>query len=209
VAGSFLEDAPMVTVSARTGEGSTTCGGSFEAAAAVKAVLPRPRLPIDRVFSVRGFGTVVTGTLVSGRIRSEDRLALLPSASSERPVGVRGVQVHGSRREEAVAGQRAAVNVANLEVGDLERGQELVPGAFEARRSRTQSRAAAGAPAAARRASASARAPRIIGRVAVVGEQQQAAPAIAPAHADSSAAARAASCADRHGRASCRRARRR
>ena len=90
------------------------------------------RLPIDRVFSIRGFGTVVTGTLVSGRILADDRLTVLPAGAAARPVSVRGVQVHGSRKEEAIAGQRAAVNVANLEVGDLARGQELVTaGAFE------------------------------------------------------------------------------
>jgi selenocysteine-specific elongation factor len=135
VAGSFLEGAPLVTVSARTGEGLDELRRALQHAASAakgRSTDGPARLPIDRVFSVRGFGTVVTGTLVSGRIRSEDRLVILPSAASGRPVGVRGVQVHGSRKEEAIAGQRAAVNVANLEVGDLERGQELVtPGAFE------------------------------------------------------------------------------
>jgi selenocysteine-specific elongation factor len=135
VAGSFLDGAPIVTVSARTGEGLDDLRRVLQhAASAVKGRSTEgpARLPIDRVFSVRGFGTVVTGTLVSGRIRCDDRLAVLPSAASGRPVGVRGVQVHGSRRDEAFAGQRAAVNVANLEVGDLARGQELVtPGAFE------------------------------------------------------------------------------
>jgi selenocysteine-specific elongation factor len=78
---------------------------------------------------------VVTGTLVSGRIRTDDRLAILPSGTSDRAIAVRGVQVHGSRQAEAIAGQRAAVNVPNLEVGDLARGQELVtPGAFETTR---------------------------------------------------------------------------
>ena len=87
------------------------------------------------MFSVRGFGTVVTGTLVSGRIRPDDRLAVLPARVSDRPIAVRGVQVHGSRQDEAIAGQRTAVNLANLEVADLARGQELVtPGAFETTR---------------------------------------------------------------------------
>ncbi len=188
VAGSFLEGAPMVTVSARTGEGLDDLRRELrKAAAAVKGRSAEgpARLPIDRVFSVRGFGTVVTGTLVSGRIRSEDRLAVLPSASSGRPVGVRGVQVHGSRREEAIAGQRAAVNVANLEVGDLERGQELVtPGAFE---STALADASVELLPGARPLRHGARVrfhqgtAEIIGRVAVVGPGSDgAAPAIAP-----------------------------
>jgi selenocysteine-specific elongation factor len=135
VAGSFLEGAPVVEVSARTGAGLDDLRQALRSAAAAvrgRSAAGAARLPIDRVFSVRGFGTVVTGTLVSGRIHAEDRLAVLPSPSSARPIAVRGVQVHGSRKEEAIAGQRAAVNVANLEVADLERGQELVtPGAFE------------------------------------------------------------------------------
>jgi selenocysteine-specific elongation factor len=93
------------------------------------------RLPIDRVFSVKGFGTVVTGTLVSGRIRPDDRLGILPVRSGGKVIPVRGVQVHGSKRDEAVAGQRAAVNLAGIEVADIQRGQVLItPGAFESTR---------------------------------------------------------------------------
>jgi selenocysteine-specific elongation factor len=138
VAGSFLEGAPIVTVSSRTGEGLDDLRRALQQAAA--AVRTRSadgpaRLPVDRVFSVRGFGTVVTGTLVSGRIGTDDRLMVLPPGGSDRPIAVRGVQVHGSRLDAAIAGQRAAVNVANLEVGELSRGQELVtPGAFETTR---------------------------------------------------------------------------
>ncbi len=138
VAGSFLEGAAIVTVSARTGDGMADLRRALGAAAAAvrRTTEGGPvRLPIDRVFSVKGFGTVVTGTLVSGRIRPEDRLAVLPSASIDRPLIVRGVQVHGSKREEALAGQRAAVNLAGVEVADLQRGQALVtPGAFETTR---------------------------------------------------------------------------
>jgi selenocysteine-specific elongation factor len=134
-AGSFLEGAPIVTVSARTGEGLDELRRALRTVASGvrgRSTGGPARLPIDRVFSVRGFGTVVTGTLVSGRIHAEDRLAVLPSAANDRPLAVRGVQVHGSRKDEAIAGQRAAINVANLEVGELARGQELVsPGAFE------------------------------------------------------------------------------
>ncbi len=146
----------MVTVSARTGEGLDELRRALrKAAAAVKGRSAEgpARLPIDRVFSVRGFGTVVTGTLVSGRIRADDRLAVLPSASSGRPVGVRGVQVHGSRREEAIAGQRAAVNVANLEVGDLDAraGARHARGVREHGAGGREPRAAARRPPAATR----------------------------------------------------------
>jgi selenocysteine-specific elongation factor len=86
------------------------------------------RLPIDRVFSVKGFGTVVTGTLVSGVIKAEDELSVLPGG---RRVKVRGVQVHGRREEAATAGQRSAVNLSGVEVGELVRGHTLATsGAF-------------------------------------------------------------------------------
>ena len=130
-AGSFLADAPIVPVSARTGAGldrlridlvsvaSRTSGRLSDGVA---------RLPIDRVFSMKGFGTIVTGTLVSGRVRVEDELAILPGG---RTVKVRGVQVHGERHEEASAGQRTALNLLGVDVDDLARGQTLVsPGAF-------------------------------------------------------------------------------
>jgi selenocysteine-specific elongation factor len=132
VAGSFLDGAPIVPVSAKTGDGldafrralvevaSHTAGRNTDGAT---------RLPIDRVFSMKGFGTVITGTLVSGRIATDHELMLLPG---ERLVKVRGVQVHGERKAEAVAGHRTAVNLSGVEVGDIARGQDLVtPGAFE------------------------------------------------------------------------------
>src|SRR5258706_3005767 len=131
VAGSFLEGAPIVPVSARTGDGLDTMRAALVGVAresAGRAVHGATRLPIDRVFSMKGFGTVVTGTLVSGRIRVEEELAVAPGA---RRVKVRGVQVHGEKQREAIAGQRSAVNLAGVEVDDLARGQALVtPGAF-------------------------------------------------------------------------------
>jgi selenocysteine-specific elongation factor len=132
VAGSFLDGAPIIPVSAKTGEGLDGFRRALvEAAAGASArnVDGVTRLPVDRVFSMKGFGTVVTGTLVSGRLASDEELMLLPG---ERPVKVRGVQVHGERRPEAAAGQRTAVNLSGVEVDDIERGQHLVtPGAFE------------------------------------------------------------------------------
>jgi selenocysteine-specific elongation factor len=80
------------------------------------------RLPIDRVFTMKGFGTVVTGTLVAGTIRKEDELELFPAGIRVR---VRGVQVHGAAAEKAVAGERTALNVAGVEKSELERGMVL------------------------------------------------------------------------------------
>ncbi len=131
VRGSFLADAPVVAVSARSGRGLDELRAGIEALG--RAVTGRPaagpaRLPIDRVFSMRGFGTVVTGTLVSGQIGVDDGAVVLPG---ERVVKIRGVQVHGAKQLRAVAGQRVAVNLGGVEVADLERGQSLVsPGAF-------------------------------------------------------------------------------
>ncbi|MGA8489961.1 MAG: selenocysteine-specific translation elongation factor [Terriglobales bacterium] len=82
------------------------------------------RLPIDRVFTMKGFGTVVTGTLISGAIRKEDELEVFPTG---RRVRVRGVQVHGKSAEQAVAGQRTALNLAGATTEELERGMMLAP----------------------------------------------------------------------------------
>ena len=132
VVGSFLDGAPIVPVSAKTGEGLD----AFRAALVEvslqthgRAVEAVTRLPIDRVFSMKGFGTVVTGTLVSGRVAVDAELAVAPGG---RRVKVRGVQVHGEKQPHAVAGQRAAINLAGVEVEDVARGQALVtPGGFE------------------------------------------------------------------------------
>jgi len=132
---SFLESAPVVPVSSKSGEGLERFRATL---ADVAAAARRPanrgpaRLPIDRVFSVKGFGTVVTGTLVSGRVRVDESLAIAPG---DLRVKVRGLQVHGTGRTEATAGQRTAVNLAGVEVADVARGQQLVaPGAFRATR---------------------------------------------------------------------------
>jgi selenocysteine-specific elongation factor len=132
VAGSFLEGAPIVPVSARTGDGLDSFRATLvdvSRRAGDRAVQSVARLPIDRVFSMKGFGTVVTGTLVSGRIRIDDDVIAAPGGPR---VKVRGVQVHGQRQDEVLAGRRAAVNLAGVEVGDLHRGQALVtPDAFD------------------------------------------------------------------------------
>ena len=130
--GTALEPAPMIAVSARTGHGLEALRAALAAVAAdaaPRAVEGAARLPIDRAFTMKGFGTVVTGTLVSGRIRQDDELLLVPGGRS---VKIRGLQVHGERRDEAFAGQRAAVNLGGVEVGEVARGQSLItPHLFE------------------------------------------------------------------------------
>jgi selenocysteine-specific elongation factor len=132
VAGSFLDGAPMVPVSAKTGEGLDALRAALADVSRYthgRAVEGVTRLPIDRVFSMKGFGTVVTGTLVSGRVAVDAELAVAPGG---RRVKVRGVQVHGEKQREALAGQRTAINLAGVEVEEVARGQALVtPGAFE------------------------------------------------------------------------------
>jgi len=126
VKGSFLESAPVIDVSATTGDGLDELREAI--AGQVTQVRRRPvesaaRLPIDRAFSMKGFGTVVTGTLVAGRIGVDDELIVQPGG---RLVKVRGVQVHGRPSGEAVAGQRTAINLGGVEVGDVSRGETLL-----------------------------------------------------------------------------------
>jgi selenocysteine-specific elongation factor len=125
VEGSFLQEAPVLAVSARTGAGIPELRRTL--ARFAQSTRPRPcdgppRLPIDRVFSIKGFGTVVTGTLIAGQLHVDQELVLQPSG---RRVKVRGLQVHGERQFEAAAGQRVAVNLAGVEVADVTRGETL------------------------------------------------------------------------------------
>lgn len=127
VAGSFLEDAPVVAVSSKTGAGLDEL--RFQLAETGKRVPQRSpdfmmRLPIDRAFSMKGFGSVVTGTLISGRIAEGDEIELLPPRVDVR---VRGLQVHGKSVAQAVAGQRTAVNLAGIDTAQIERGMVLAP----------------------------------------------------------------------------------
>lgn len=127
VAGSFLEGAPILAVSARTGAGLAELRAALrQIAADVPARSPDfvTRLPIDRAFTMKGFGAVVTGTLTSGEIAAGDELELLPSG---RRVRARGVQVHGTAVPRAQSGQRTAVNLAGIDVAEVERGMMLAP----------------------------------------------------------------------------------
>jgi selenocysteine-specific elongation factor len=125
----------IVAVSSLTGVGLEDLKRAMVAAAA--EAQPRDsntiaRLPIDRVFTMKGFGTVVTGTLVAGTIRQEDELEVFPTGQRVR---VRGIQVHGQTGETALAGQRTALNLAGASTEDLSRGMTLVPpGTFETTR---------------------------------------------------------------------------
>ena len=126
LAGTFLADAPIVPVSTKTGAGLDALRAALSTA--IASLPPREttgvfRLPIDRVFTVKGFGTVVTGTILGGAIAIGDELVLIPTGLSTK---VRGIEVHGASVERAVAGQRAAINVHSLAVDQLERGDMLV-----------------------------------------------------------------------------------
>lgn len=124
---SFLDAShtPIIAVSAKTGQGLEELKrgmANMAAETAQKDVHAAFRLPIDRVFSMKGFGTVVTGTLVSGQIRKEQDIEVLPLG---RKVRVRGVQVHGESVETASAGQRTALNLAGVSQEEIERGMTL------------------------------------------------------------------------------------
>ncbi|WP_338827249.1 selenocysteine-specific translation elongation factor [Neomoorella thermoacetica] len=130
VKGTVLEDAPLVEVSALTGEGIAELREQLDALAAVTPPRPaagRVRLPIDRVFSVTGFGTVVTGTLWSGTIKVGDELEVQPEGLKTR---ARNLQVHGRTVKEARAGQRVAVNLAGIETEAVHRGSSLLTPGF-------------------------------------------------------------------------------
>ncbi|HOI17944.1 MAG TPA: selenocysteine-specific translation elongation factor, partial [Geobacteraceae bacterium] len=133
--GSFLEGAPIIPVSSKTGEGLEDLkeGLSTLAAEVEEKSTGGPfRLPVDRVFTVAGFGTVVTGTLLSGEIRTGDEVELLPSGLATR---VRSVQTHGRKADLGSAGQRVAVNLQGVEYTDIVRGDVVVPrGAFRSTR---------------------------------------------------------------------------
>ncbi len=132
IAGSFLEGMPIVAVSSTTGDGLDQLRArltEIAAAAQPKDAGRHFRLPVDRAFSMRGFGAVVTGTLISGSVAREQEVELYPLG---RRCRVRGVQVHGGQVERAVAGQRTALNVSGVEPSEVTRGMVLSePGRFQ------------------------------------------------------------------------------
>jgi len=130
--GSFLENSPIVAVSSMKHTGLIELKRELvkiagETSARDSAAIAR--LPIDRVFSMKGFGTVVTGTLVAGTIRKDDELELFPAGKRVR---VRGVQVHGNSTDSAHAGERTAINLSGMEKHGLDRGMVIAsPGLLQ------------------------------------------------------------------------------
>lgn len=126
VAGTFLEGAPIVGISTKTGAGLDELRAAI--AAQLDALPPRTpagvfRLPIDRVFTMKGFGTVVTGTILGGAVAIGDELAVIPGGLTAR---VRGLEVHGEAAPRAIAGHRAALNLGGVATSELARGDLLV-----------------------------------------------------------------------------------
>jgi selenocysteine-specific elongation factor len=132
-AGSFLENAPKIAVSATTGQGLEDLRSALTTAARAveeKNAIGWARLPIDRAFTMKGFGTVATGTLISGTLATETEVELLPE---HRRLRVRGLQVYGEPARRARAGERTAVNLVDIDPAEIRRGMVLAdPGRFNA-----------------------------------------------------------------------------
>ena len=125
ISGSFLATAPVIAVSARTGAGLSDLRSTLAKLAEAqthRSASGFARLPIDRSFALKGFGTVVTGTLAAGQLRSGANVHIYPGAQTAR---VRGLQVHGAAVENAFAGERTAVNLSGIEHSELKRGLVL------------------------------------------------------------------------------------
>ncbi len=126
--GTFLERAPVVKVSAATGEGLENLIELIEKMTrdevVAKDVQTIPRLPVDRAFTLSGFGTIITGTLVSGTITKEDTLQMYPIGKECK---IRSIQVHGQDKAECQAGQRVAINLSNVKKKEVRRGCVLAP----------------------------------------------------------------------------------
>ncbi len=133
VRGSFLEHAEIIPVSSKTGEGIERLKKALRAIAFAMPVRSSGRLlrlPVDRAFTMRGFGTVITGTMASGHLRKDEEVELIPGGLIAK---VRGIQVHGKAQETAVAGQRAAINLQGIDLSQVRRGMSLtVPHLFRA-----------------------------------------------------------------------------
>ena len=126
--GTFLEDAPVVRVSAATGQGLEELTDTIIRVMAdeveEKDTQTIPRLPIDRVFTLSGFGTIITGTLISGTISKEDVLEMYPIGKECK---IRSIQVHGQDKDKCYAGQRVAINLSNIQKKEIHRGCVIAP----------------------------------------------------------------------------------
>ena len=145
--GTVFAGAPMLAVSSTTGEGipelrqhlvdlgyEGAVEDAEEGESTAAGETPEPfRLPIDRAFQLRGLGAIVTGTLISGRVAPGNTLSVLPRGAAAK---VRSLQVHGEARDSATAGERTAIQVTGVDLGDLARGEQLVsPDTFDSTRS--------------------------------------------------------------------------
>lgn len=135
VSETVLKDAPILRVSARAGIGLKELTDAIQTLLQEKPArldLNRPRLPIDRIFTISGFGTVVTGTLNDGHISIGDEVEILPKGLQGR---IRGLQTHKKKEETAVPGSRTAVNISGVDMEDIQRGDVLVhPNQYQATR---------------------------------------------------------------------------
>ena len=126
--GTFLEKAPVVRVSAATGQGLDelvdTIQRLMEDEVVPKDTQTIPRLPIDRVFTLSGFGTIITGTLISGTISRDDVLEMYPIGKECK---IRNIQVHGRDQDRCFAGQRVAINLSNIKKKEIRRGCVIAP----------------------------------------------------------------------------------
>ena len=126
--GTFLEGAPVVKVSAATGQGldelTDTIQQLMSDEVVAKDTQTIPRLPIDRAFTLSGFGTIITGTLISGTITREDVLEMYPIGKECK---IRNIQVHGQNQDKCYAGQRVAINLSNMKKKEIRRGCVLAP----------------------------------------------------------------------------------
>lgn len=126
VAHTVMKDAPIVRVSAKTKSGLDSLVSNLQSLLETKPVRPdlnRPRLPIDRVFTMSGFGTVVTGTLSDGHLSVGDEVEILPSGQRGR---IRGLQTHKKKEDVAIPGSRTAVNISGVETESIQRGEVVV-----------------------------------------------------------------------------------
>ena len=126
VSGTVMSDAPIVRVSAKTRTGLDSLLATLESLLQQKPArldLNRPRLPIDRVFSMSGFGTIVTGTLLDGHLALGDEVEIVPSGQRGR---VRGLQTHKKKEERTVPGSRTAINISGVDTESIQRGEVVI-----------------------------------------------------------------------------------
>lgn len=131
ISGTVMEDAPIIRVSAKTHQGIPELVGAIQTcleSSPARVDRSKPRLPIDRVFTIPGFGTVVTGTLLDGSLSVGDDVEILPGRIRSR---IRGLQTHKQKETTATAGSRTAVNLSGVDLNQIARGETVVkPGSY-------------------------------------------------------------------------------